>query len=287
LEIIDLSVSITPAGGEPLPPKIKYRDHRSATRLLALAPAQDKRSKGRSLLNVLRGFVTGKRIRRGDFPDGLGLAWEDLRMQTHHGTHVDAPWHYGPTSGGEPARTIDEVPLEWFLGPGVRLDLRDRPAGSLLGVEDLERALAAIDHALSPGEIVLLWTGADAYFTEPEYLELYCGLGAHATRWLLDRGVRVIGTDAWSLDRPPLFMGRDFVATGDASHLWPAHFVGREREYCQIEKLANLGDLPTPTGFTVVCFPVKIERASAGWTRAVALLDNGVQTVYEHPVERR
>lgn len=287
MQIVDLSVPITPAGGEPLPPKIKYRDHRSATRLLALAPAQDKRSKGRSLLNVLRGLVTGKRVRRRDFPGGLGLAWEDLRMQTHHGTHVDAPWHYGPTSGGEPARTIDELPLEWFMGPGVRLDLRDRPAGTALGVEDLESALGAIDHTLSPGDIVLLWTGADAYFLEPEYLERYCGLGGDATRWLLDRGIRVIGTDAWSLDRPPVYMGRDFVATGDASNLWPAHFVGREREYCQIEKLANLGGLPTPTGFTVVCFPVKIERASAGWTRAVALLDNGVQTVYERPMEGR
>lgn len=272
MRIIDLSVAITPAGGEPLPPKIKYRGHRAATALLALAPVQDKRSRTRSLRNIVRGLATGRRVRRRDFPDGLGLAWEDLRTQTHHGTHVDAPWHYGPTSGGKPARTIDELPLDWFVGPGVRLDLRDQPAGALLTVADLERALAAIDHVLAPGEIVLLWTGADAYFMQAEYLERYCGLGADATRWLLEQGVRVIGTDAWSLDRPPLYMGRDFVATGDVANLWPAHFVGREREYCQIEKLANLGDLPGPTGFTVVCFPVKIERASAGWTRAVAIL---------------
>jgi kynurenine formamidase len=273
MRIVDLSVPITPAGGEPLPPKIKYRGHKAGTLLLSLAPAQDKRSKARSLRNIVRGLASGKRVRRGDFPDGLGLAWEDLETQTHHGTHVDAPWHYGPTSGGKPARTIDQCPLDWFVGPGVRLDLRDKPAGAKLAPADLEQALTAIDHRLSPGEIVLLWTGADAYFREPEYLERYCGLGAEATRWLLDQGIRVIGTDAWSLDRPPLYMGRDFVATGDASNLWPAHFVGREREYCQIEKLANLGDLPSATGYTVVCFPVLIERASAGWTRAVALLD--------------
>ena len=279
MRIVDLSVPVTPAGGEPLPPKIKRKSHRAGAALLALAPAQDKRSKGRSLLNVLRGLVTGKRVRRNDFPDGVGLAWEDLKMQTHHGTHVDAPWHYGPTSEGRPARTIDEMPLDWFLGPGVRLDLRDKPAGTLLGVDDLQQALAAIGHTLSPGEIVLLWTGADEIFLKPEYLERYSGLGAEATRWLLDQGIRVIGTDAWSLDRPPLYMGRDFLATGDASNLWPAHFVGREREYCQIEKLANLGELPAATGYTVVCFPVKIERASAGWTRAVALLDNGSPTV--------
>jgi kynurenine formamidase len=286
MRLIDLSVPITPAGGEPLPPKIKYRGHKAGTLLLSLAPAQDKSSKTRSLQNVVRGLLTGKRVRRGDFPDGVGLAWEDLKTQTHHGTHVDAPWHYGPRSDGRPARTIDEMPLDWFLGPGVRLDLREHAPGTLLTVEHLQTALAAIGHTLSPGEIVLLWTGADEIFLEPEYLESYSGLGAEATRWLLDQGVRVIGTDAWSLDRPPLYMGRDFVATGDPSNLWPAHFVGREREYCQIEKLANLGALPAPTGFTVACFPVKIERASAGWTRAVALLENGGGTVYEPPMEQ-
>jgi kynurenine formamidase len=287
LKIVDLSVSITEAGGEPLPPKIKYRDHKAGTLLLSLAPAQDKRSKTRSLRNILRGLASGKRVRRGDFPGGVGLAWEDLKTQTHHGTHVDAPWHYGPTSGGEPARTIDEMPLDWFLGPGVRLDLRGHPPGTLLGVDELRDALDAIGHTLVAGEIVLLWTGADEVFLEPEYLERYSGLGADATRWLLDQGIRVIGTDAWSLDRPPFYMGRDFVATGDPSNLWPAHFVGREREYCQIEKLANLGALPSATGFTVVCFPVKIERASAGWTRAVALLENDGRTVYERPMEGR
>jgi kynurenine formamidase len=271
--IIDLSVPITPEGGEPLPPKIKYRDHRAGGRLMALAPAQDTRSKLRTLRNIVRGVVTGKRVRRSDFPDGLALAWEDLRTQTHHGTHVDAPWHYGRVSEGKPARTIDELPLDWFIGPGVRLDVRDQPPGTLLSVEDLEGALAAIDHRLSPGEIVLIWTGADEYWGRPEYLERYCGLGEAATRWLLEQGIKVIGTDAWSLDRPPLYMGRDFVESGDAANLWPAHFAGREREYCQIEKLAQLGDLPKATGFTVVCFPVLIERASAGWTRAVALLD--------------
>jgi kynurenine formamidase len=271
--IIDLSVPITREGGEPLPPKIKYRDHKAGAALMALAPAQDKRSKVKSLRNIVRGLVTGKRVRKRDFPDGLALAWEDLRTQTHHGTHVDAPWHYGPISEGKPARTIDELPLDWFVGPGVRLDVRDKPAGTTLTVEDLERALEQIGHRLSPGEIVLIWTGADEYWEQPEYLERYCGLGAEATRWLLDQGVKVIGTDAWSLDRPPLYMGRDFIATGDPSNLWPAHLVGREREYCQIEKLAHLGALPAATGYTIVCFPVLIERASAGWTRAVALLD--------------
>ena len=48
-----------------------------------------------------------------------------VTLITHAGTHVDAPYHYFPTAGGERARTIDELPLDWFLRPGVRLDVRE------------------------------------------------------------------------------------------------------------------------------------------------------------------
>jgi len=45
-----------------------------------------------------------------------------------------------------------------------------------------------------------------------------------------------------------------------------------EREYCRIEKLHNLG-APPGAGFTISCLPVKIAGASAGWCRAVAVVD--------------
>jgi kynurenine formamidase len=57
-----------------------------------------------------------------------------------------------------------------------------------------------------------------------------------------------------------------------ASIIWEGHKSGREIGYCQIEKLSNLDQLP-PTGFTVICFPVKVKAGSAGWTRAVAVID--------------
>jgi len=67
-------------------------------------------------------------------------------------------------------------------------------------------------------------------------------------------------------------MKADFEKTGDGRHIWPAHFAGITSEYCQIEKLANLDQLPAATGFFVSCLPVKIEKASAAWCRAVALV---------------
>jgi glyoxylase-like metal-dependent hydrolase (beta-lactamase superfamily II) len=60
----------------------------------------------------------------------------------------------------------------------------------------------------------------------------------------VEKGVRLIGTDAWSLDRPYPLIGAEWRKRRDPSLLWPAHFAGIEREYCHIEKMANLDKLP-------------------------------------------
>ncbi|MBM3556958.1 MAG: cyclase family protein, partial [Alphaproteobacteria bacterium] len=63
-----------------------------------------------------------------------------------------------------------------------------------------------------------------------------------------------------------------YAATKDPALIWEGHKAGRHIGYCHLEKLHNLEALPAH-GFTVSCFPVKIRGASAGWTRAVAILD--------------
>lgn len=68
-------------------------------------------------------------------------------------------------------------------------------------------------------------------------------------------------------------MAQDFQRTGDGRVVWEAHFAGITREYCQIEKLANLDAVPKPYGFKVACFPVKIKGASGGWARVVAFVE--------------
>lgn len=212
-------------------------------------------------------------VKAEDLPGKLGWAGEEVNLISHAGTHMDAPWHYGPLSKGRRARTIDEVPLEWCYGPGLVLDFRHKEAGAEITVNDLTAALQKIDYRLRAGDIVLLQTGADHWWGDATYPERGVGLGRDSTLWLIDRGVRVIGTDAWGLDRPFAFMKKDFQATSDINAIWPSHYAGCEREYCQLEKLTHLDLLP-PHGFTVVCFPVKISRASAGWTRVVAILGN-------------
>jgi kynurenine formamidase len=98
-------------------------------------------------------------------------------------------------------------------------------------------------------------------------------MGREATLWLAERGVRVVGTDAFGWDAPFSHTAKRYQETGDASIIWEGHKAGREIGYCQMEKLHNLELLPA-TGFTVACFPVKIKGASAGWTRAVAIIED-------------
>ncbi|MEU2343693.1 cyclase family protein [Streptomyces sp. NPDC013082] len=206
------------------------------------------------------------------FPDGAFLTNDYLTLTAHTGTHVDAPAHYGPAEGAHTPRTIDRMPLDWFVRPGMVLDLRDVGTGTA-GVAHLEREFERVGRRPRPMDVVLLHTGADRNLGKPEYFTEFTGLDGPATRLLLELGVRVIGTDAFSLDAPFTHIIREFHRTGDKAVLWPAHFAGRREEYCQLERLANLQDLPVSTGFTVSCLPVKIAGAGAGWSRVVALLD--------------
>ena len=96
-------------------------------------------------------------------------------------------------------------------------------------------------------------------------------MGYDATMYLLERGVRVTGTDGWSWDAPFVHTGKRYEETGDAGLIWEGHKAGRDIGYCHLEKLHNLEVLPA-SGFEVSCFPCKIRGASAGWTRAVAII---------------
>ena len=209
-----------------------------------------------------------------DLPDGLGWAFEGVMLGTHSGTHLDAPWHYHPTmDGGQRAITIDEVPLDWCYGPGVKLDFSDRGDGYLITAADVEAKLKEIGHELRPGDIVLIQSGAGPYSDSEEYLVRGCGMGRESTNYLTERGVHVVGTDAWSWDRPLPLVAKEFARDHDKSVIWEGHFAGIDHGYCHIEKLCNLEKLPAD-GFRVAAFPIKIEGGSAGWVRPVAIFED-------------
>jgi kynurenine formamidase len=209
-----------------------------------------------------------------DLPGGEGWAIERLQIVTHNGTHLDAPYHFHSTMNrGERASTIDEVPLEWCFNPGVKLDFRQFADGYVATAADVAAELQRIGHVLQPLDIVVVNTAAGAAYGEADYVARGCGMGREATLWLLERGVRVTGTDGWSWDAPFVHTKERYAQTGDAGLIWEGHRAGMEIGYCHLEKLHNLEALPA-TGFLVSCFPFNIKGASAGFTRAVAILED-------------
>ena len=80
--------------------------------------------------------------------------------------------------------------------------------------------------------------------SDPDYVSRGCGMGRDATLYLLQRGVRVTGTDGWSWDAPFVHTAKRFAETRDASLIWEGHRAGMEIGYCHIEKLHNLEALP-------------------------------------------
>ncbi len=253
---IDLSVSIEaglPSDPPMMIPNIDYIDH-----VIGAESMKD--------------FFPG--VEKEQLPGGLGWALEFMTLTTHSGTHLDAPYHYHPTMDkGKPAMTIDEIPLEWCFNDGVLLDFRHKGDGERITATDVEGELDRIGYEIKPLDIVLVQTGAETFWGTEEYLVRGAGMDRESTLYLTDKGVRVVGIDAWSWDRPLPFLAREFKETGDPRVIWEAHFAGIETGYCHMEKMANLSAIGRPHGFTVCCFPTKIKGASAGWVRPVAIID--------------
>lgn len=190
----------------------------------------------------------------------------------HGGTHLDAPIHFA-----EGRWTVDEIPLERLVGPGVLVDVTG-PCGvnrdHRVTVEDL--VLFERDQGRIPaGAIVLLHTGfgrqwpdrvaymGTAARGEKAVADLHFpGLHPDAARWLVtERSIGAIGLDTPSIDYGP---SADFLS----------HQILFEANIPALENVANLDQLP-PTGFEVIALPMKIRGGSGGPVRIAALVPGG------------
>jgi kynurenine formamidase len=177
-----------------------------------------------------------------------------LATLEHVGTHVDAPLHI--KAGGD---SVDQVPLDWFTGKAVCLDLRQIPDLGDIDVAELEQAEAASGVAID-GHIVLICTGFhDRHWPNKSAVTSNCGVTAAATHWLADRGSRVHGVEGPSTDK---------AGTTE----FPNHRVCRDRGLIHYEWLVNLEQLIGKGEFQFTGYPLKLAGGSGSPVRAVAEL---------------
>ncbi len=208
------------------------------------------------------------------FPSGF-QGWADdiiTKMGVHSTTHIDAPWHYSPTTAGKPSKTIDQIPLDICLAPGLVIDMKHKADFDPITREDVQNFLQENQLELHPGMIVLIRTGMDKFNGTKDFPHKGTGMSAEATEWLIEQGIKVMGIDAWGWDVPLPHQIKQAKKTGNRELFWEAHLVGQEKEYWHMEQLVNLDALPL-TGFKVGVFPLKIVGASAAPARVVAIFE--------------
>ena len=187
----------------------------------------------------------------------------------HGGTHIDAPVHF---ANGQ--NTVDEIPLEQLMGPGVVVDVTrqcERNSDYLITESDFKN-WERQNGKIAAGTIVLLRTGFGKFYPDRKrYLGTdqrgaaaianlhFPGLHPDAARWLTqNRKIKAIGLDTASIDY-------------GQSTLFESHRTLFARNIPALENVANLDKLPIK-GFSVIALPMKIKGGSGGPLRIVAII---------------
>ncbi len=170
----------------------------------------------------------------------------------HTSTHVDAPAHF--VKGG---KTIDEIPVDTFVGWATAIDLSHKGPKQSITKEDVANGIRIAREKgvdFGRGWILLIYTGYGEKEGTPQWLE-HPGLDEGACRYLLEIGVKAVGTDAPSPDREP----------------YPAHSILLANGVAIYENLANL-DKVLYRKFLFVAPPLKLVKGTGSPVRAVAIL---------------
>src|ERR1700728_2389670 len=185
--------------------------------------------------------------------DPLGGCTTFLGMIDHAGTHVDAFIH--TKRGGD---TIDQMPLDMFMGKAVCLDLQHIPDLGDIDAKELEQAQKKAGVKID-GHIVLLCTGLHKrHFPSDKVVWSNPGITYEATHWLAHR--------------PRVHRVEGALADKTSHNLFPNHRVCRDRGITHYEWLCNLEELIGKGEFEFSGLPLRIGNGSGSPVRAVAFL---------------
>ena len=171
----------------------------------------------------------------------------------HCGTHLDAPRHFY-----EPGASIDEMPLDRLILPGLLLDLRHRGIGEAITIADLEAAEEAAGGRIGPESALVCWTGADQWWGEPDMNSKRPHVPTETAEWLVARGITMFATDLIGMDDP--------------AEWWdPTHYAWLSNNICMVQQLTGLEQL-VGEKFLIIALPMKVVGATGCPVRAAALI---------------
>jgi arylformamidase len=176
-----------------------------------------------------------KRLARGDSSNV-----STLHMSAHSGTHVDAPRHFFDDAPG-----TEGLPLEMLMGRTRVVEITSRKG---ITAEDF----ANID--LSEDIRLLIKTHNSTLWASPDFHTDYIGVTESAAKFLVERGVKVLGVD---------YLSVEVFKTPGA----PAHRALLGGGTIVIEGL-NLRDVE-PGTYDMVCLPLRIVGADGAPARVV------------------
>ena len=170
------------------------------------------------------------------------LTMSQMTINTHHGTHVDAPRHFYPDG-----TSIDEMPLTAIMGPARVIEIKDT---NLITPEELE------GHNIRTGERVLFKTINSSYYKQGKFVEDFVHITKESAHFIADKNISVVGID--------------YLAVGsfrDRSSLIEVHQILLGNGIWIVEAL-DLSRVE-PGDYEIICLPIKIKQGDAGQARAI------------------
>ena len=205
----------------------------------------------KTLINTWNTYEETARVQGQGLMDRLYTTCS-VFISDHCSTHIDALVHFG-----QRPITSEQIPLELCYSPGVALDFSYKKPGEYITTTDLNQALQKTGVSIHPQDVVLMHTGASAYWGDPRYFSYIVPIHEEVVRVLYEQGVRIIGVDAITIDIDPTY---------------PAHVLAKDLDYYHIENLTRI-DQVVGKRFQFAGFPLKLVGASGAPLRAVAILE--------------
>ena len=175
-----------------------------------------------------------------------GYRVSEIKMSAHSATHIDFPNHILKN-----AKTLDDYPLEKFVGKGIIIDVSNKGDDEHIDICDIEKYKEKIESV----KILVFYTGYSKYFNSEKYIH-HPFLSYDAVKYIETFNLDICAVDAFGLDSS--FFENELYA----------HTNLLKRDILIVENLTNLDLLTNEKEYEFHFMPLKIKNSEASMVRA-------------------